>query len=179
MSTEYIKRHRAPPKEDALVLIAVDTGGKNKQELDQTRIWAAPTASPETSTVLEGILGRWGGLWLPVRERTLTAVTQEKYLLFLCFHLFSSFFWIFFLFSSLCCSCWFYWHYDILFSFWVFFNHPFFCCYKHLPLFFFFNFNFFKPIIIFTFIPLFAFPIVLVPFQLIFSVYKSSLPTSI
>ena len=38
----------------------------------------------------------------------------------------------------------------------------------------FFNFNFFKPIIIFsTFIPLLVFPTILFPFQLIFNVYKS------
>ena len=34
--------------------------------------------------MLEGILGSWGGQWRPARERTLTAVTQEKHLLFLC-----------------------------------------------------------------------------------------------
>ena len=59
-----------------------------------------PTAGPETSTVLEGILERWGGLWLPVRERTLKAVTQVTHLLFLCFNLFCIFFWILFYFSS-------------------------------------------------------------------------------
>ena len=48
---------RAPTKEYAQVLIAVDIGGKNTQE-DQIRISAAPAADPETSTVLEGILGR-------------------------------------------------------------------------------------------------------------------------
>ena len=44
-------------KENALVLIAVDIGGKNTQESDQIRIWAVPTAGPEISTVLESILG--------------------------------------------------------------------------------------------------------------------------
>ena len=45
---------------------------------------------------------------------------------------------------------------------------------------FFFNFNFLKSINIFsTFIPLFTFPTLLFPLQLIFNVYKSSLPTSI
>ena len=74
---EYIKGHwELPQKKNALVLIAVDTGLKNIQEKDQIRIWAAPTEGPETSIVLEGILGRQGGLWLPVRERTLAAVTQ-------------------------------------------------------------------------------------------------------
>ena len=34
---------------------------------------------------------RWGGLWLPVRERTLITVTQEKHLLFLYFDLFCRF----------------------------------------------------------------------------------------
>ena len=43
-----------------------------------------------------------------------------------------------------------------------------------------FFFLIFKPIIIFsTFIPLFAFPTVLFPLQLIFNVYKSSLSISI
>ena len=78
----------APTKENTLVLIAVDIGGKNTQKSDQIRTWAAPTAGPETSTVLEDILERWGELWLPARERTLIAVTQEKYILFLCFDVF-------------------------------------------------------------------------------------------
>ena len=46
-----------PTKENTLVLIAVDVGGKNTQESDQIRIWAVPTAGPEISTVLESILG--------------------------------------------------------------------------------------------------------------------------
>ena len=45
-------------KESALVLIVVNIGGKNTQELDQIRICTAPTAGPEISSVLEGILGR-------------------------------------------------------------------------------------------------------------------------
>ena len=88
----YERPLEASTKDNALALIAVDTGGKNTQEWDQIRIWTAPTAGPEISTMLEGILGRWGGLWRSVRERTLTAVTQEKHLLFLCFHLFCRFF---------------------------------------------------------------------------------------
>ena len=36
----------------------MDIGGKNTQEEDQIRIWAAPTAGPEISTVLEDILRR-------------------------------------------------------------------------------------------------------------------------
>ena len=36
---QYIKGHlRAPTKENALVLIAVDTGGKNTEDEDQIRI---------------------------------------------------------------------------------------------------------------------------------------------
>ena len=54
----YKRSLRAPAKENALVLIAVDTGGKNTEEQDQMRIRAAPTPGPEISTVLEGILGR-------------------------------------------------------------------------------------------------------------------------
>ena len=38
----------------------------------------------------------------------------------------------------------------------------------------FFNFNFFKPIIIFLHLFLFAFPTVLFPLQLIFNIHKSS-----
>ena len=106
---------RAPTKENSLVLIAEDTGGKNIEKWDQIWIWAAPTVGLEISTVLEGILGKWGGLSLPARGRTLTAVTQEKHFLFLCFDLFCIFFWIFFLFfpSPSHCSCRFYWHYGI------------------------------------------------------------------
>ena len=108
----YKRSLRTPTKENAVVQIAADTGGKNREEQDQIRIWAAHTAGPEISTVLEGILGRWGELWLPVREWTLTAMTQEKHLLLLFFDLFCRFFWIFFPFSFpfplLCYSCQFY-----------------------------------------------------------------------
>ena len=85
---------RAPSKENALVLRAGDNGGKHTHSRTKIRTWAAPTISP--MAVLEGILGRWGGLWLPARERTLTAVTQGKHLFFLCFDLSCRFFWIFF-----------------------------------------------------------------------------------
>ena len=54
----YKRPLRAPTKENALALIAVDIGDKNTQEQDQMRICAAATAGPEISTVLEGILGR-------------------------------------------------------------------------------------------------------------------------
>ena len=47
---------RAPTKETALVLIAVDIGGKNTQDWRQIRDSVAPTAGPETSTELEGTL---------------------------------------------------------------------------------------------------------------------------
>ena len=67
------------------------------------RVWAAPTADPDTSPVLACILGRQGGLWLPTRERMLTAETQERHLLFLYFDcsvvasgFFFLFHWIFF-----------------------------------------------------------------------------------
>ena len=49
---------RAPKKENTLVLIAVDTRGKNTQAQDQIRIGAALTVGPETKKELEGILGR-------------------------------------------------------------------------------------------------------------------------
>ena len=56
----YKRSLRDPTKENSLVLIAVDIGGKNTEEQDQIRIEAAPTAGPEMSTVLEDILGRGG-----------------------------------------------------------------------------------------------------------------------
>ena len=130
-----------------------------------------------------------------MRERTQTAVTQEKHWLFLCFDLFCRFFWNFFFpFSprsvvvvnfigtmNLI---------KLLISLFLFFlSHIFYYCYKPLPLCWAFAvlgsflnlfFPFYKPIIIFsTLIPLFAFPTVLFPLQLIFNIYKSSLSTSI
>ena len=54
----YKRSLRAPTKENALALIAVDIGSKNTQEKDQIRIGAASTAGPEIRTVLDGILGR-------------------------------------------------------------------------------------------------------------------------
>ena len=74
-----------PTKDNTLILTAVNIGGKNTQEKNQMRVWAAPTAGPETSLVLEGIFRRWGGLWFPARESLLTMETQEKHLLFLHF----------------------------------------------------------------------------------------------
>ena len=68
----YERPLRVPAEENALALMTVGIGGKNTQEQDQVRIWAAPTAGPETSTVLEGILGRW------VRERILTGGDSRK-----------------------------------------------------------------------------------------------------
>ena len=53
---------RAPTKENALVLIAVDIEGKNTRSRTRLDYEMHPTAGPETSTVLEGILGRWSGL---------------------------------------------------------------------------------------------------------------------
>ena len=118
------KSLRAATKENSLT--SSDSCGPWRQE--HTGVgpdWnlSCPT-SPEISTVLEGILGRWGGLWLPATERTLTAVTQEKHLLFLCFDLFCRIFRNF-VFIPLCCSCWFYWHYEIQLSFFFFFQSHF------------------------------------------------------
>ena len=90
----YKRTLRAPTKESTLIQIAVDIGGKNTLEQDRFRIWAAPIAGPEISTVLEDILGRWDGLWLPA----VTVLTQEKHLLFLGFDLFYRVFWNFFFF---------------------------------------------------------------------------------
>ena len=77
------------------------------------------------------------------RGKGLTAVTQEKHLLLLCFDLICRFFWIFFFTLSTTttphCSCWFYWHYEIELSFWAFFqffplSHIFCSCYIPLHL---------------------------------------------
>ena len=54
----YKRSLRTPTKENAVVQIAADTGGKNREEQDQISISAAHTAGPEISTVLEGVLGR-------------------------------------------------------------------------------------------------------------------------
>ena len=54
----YKRPLRAPTKENALVLIAVNIGGRNTEEKDEIRISAAPTAGPEINTVLERILRR-------------------------------------------------------------------------------------------------------------------------
>ena len=72
---------RVSTEEKALAQANVDIGVKNMQEQDTIRVWAAPAAGPEMSSVLEGILGRRGGLWLTVRM--LTAEIQGKHLLFL------------------------------------------------------------------------------------------------
>ena len=71
-----------------------------------------PHRKPEMSTVLQGTLGRWGGLWLPARERTLIAVTQEKHYFHILTCLVDSFGFIF-LFYLFCCSCQFYRHDEI------------------------------------------------------------------
>jgi len=67
-----------------------------------------------------------------------------------------------------------------LWSFPFFFFPPFFLC-PFLFLFYFYNFNFyfFNLLYFSTYIPLFAFPTVLFPLELILNVYKSSLSTSI
>ena len=114
---EYIKGHWGSPRRKRTSADSCGPGGEDTQERGQIRIWAAPSAGSETSRVL-GILGRRGGLWLPARERTLTAVTQEKHLLFLCCNLFCV---LFFFFPSLCCSCQFYSHCEIWLSLWAFF----------------------------------------------------------
>ena len=54
----YKRTRRSPTKENALVLIAVDVGGKNTQDKGQIRIRATPTTGSEVNTVFEGILGR-------------------------------------------------------------------------------------------------------------------------
>ena len=56
----YKRTVRAPTKENTIVLIAVDNGGEDIQEQDQSL--SCPTAGPETSAVLESIPERQGGL---------------------------------------------------------------------------------------------------------------------
>ena len=131
----YKRSLRAPTKENALVLIAVDIGGKNTEEEDQIRIRAAPTAGPEISTVLEGILGRWSGLWLQRGKGLCTAVTPENiyYSYVLTYYVDSLDFFPFF---PPILELSFYWHYEIELRFWALFflSHIFYCCYKPLPL---------------------------------------------
>ena len=181
---------RAPTKENTLVLIAVDIGGKNTQEKDQVRNWAAPTASPEISTMLGGILGRRGGLWLPARETTLDSIDSRK-IFTLCFDLLCRFFWIFFSFfflsfftlSVVVVDVYGTMKSNLVLSLLFFFSVIFFiavinlCLYVGLWQFcaisLSFNFLIFKPIIIFfTFITLLAFPTILFHLQLLFNVYK-------
>ena len=73
---EIWKVTEAPPGENAPVLTAVDLEARTHRSRARLDL-SCPLRGPETSTVL-GILGRQGGLWLPARERALTAVTQEK-----------------------------------------------------------------------------------------------------
>ena len=49
----YERPLRAPPRGNTLVPIAVDIGGNNTERQDQIRIWAASTAGPEISSVME------------------------------------------------------------------------------------------------------------------------------
>jgi len=120
-------------------------------------------------------------------------VTPEKHLLFLCFDLLCRFFWIFFSFSTPVVVVNFIGIMKSKFLSFLFFSVTFFiaainlCLYVGLLQFcgvflfylsLFFNFYFFKPIIIFFYIYSFVFPIVLFPLQLIFNVCKSSLSTS-
>ena len=127
-----------------------------------------------------------------MRERTLAAVSEEKHLLFLFFDLFCRF--IFFFLSppsfvvvdfiGTMKSNEAFELFLLLVAFFIVVIKL--CLYVGVLqffgnfLFFFFLILIFKPIIIFsTFIPLFVFPTVLSPLQLIFNVYKSSLSTSI
>ena len=47
-----------PTEEKAVALADMHFGGKNTRQYDHIRVWAVPTAGPESSPVLEGILGR-------------------------------------------------------------------------------------------------------------------------
>jgi len=133
----YKRTLRAPTKENALVLTAVDIGGKNLHSRARLESELSPQQVQRSAQCWGGILGRWGGLWLPARERTLTAVTREN-VLFLHFDLFCRFFWIFFfLFTPTVVVVDFIGTmksnsaFEFLFSF---LSHIFYCCYKSLPL---------------------------------------------
>ena len=126
---------------------------------------------------------------------TLTAVTQDKNILFFCFDLLCRIFWI----PTPCCSCRFYWHYEIYWSFWALFFLKFFIAFINVSLllrwafevlwsfpfifllsFFNFSFSFFLTYYYYsTFVTLFAFLTVLFPLQLIININKSSLSTSV
>ena len=134
-------------------------------------------------------------MWLPERERTLTAVTQEK-TLFLFFDLFCRFFWIPRLpATTSVVVVYFIGTKKSNLAFELFFSSvTFFTVVKNLCLYvgllqfcgvflfsfsLFFNFNFLNLLFFSTLIFLFAFPTVLFPLQLLFNVYKSSLATCI
>ena len=113
---------RAPTKENLLILAAVDRRGKNTQEQGQMRLWAVPTAGPEKSPVLEGIIGRQKWTVTHREGKDIYNWYLRKELLFLYFDWFCSWFWSFFLlFFPLCCwGCWFYYYYSLYLSFWEF-----------------------------------------------------------
>ena len=107
---EYTFRHRS----------ACRTASERRQEyLPSSKEYTEPHKTVETMGENRSNTSNVG-LWLPARERTLTAVNQ-RHLLFLCFDLLCSFFWIFsffilflfFLPAPPCCSCQVYWHYEI------------------------------------------------------------------
>ena len=83
-------------------------------------MWVSPTACPEISTMMKNIRRRWGRLWFQARERTVTAVTQDKHVL-LYFDLFCRLPWISVFFFPFpppqCLNCRFYLHYKISWSF--------------------------------------------------------------
>ena len=90
--------------------MALYIGGKNTQEEEKIRIWAAPTAGPEISTVLGGILEKWvdccdsqwgEGLW----QQWLKKNTFYSYVLTCSVDSFG--------FPLFCFSCQFYWLYEI------------------------------------------------------------------
>ena len=97
---EYIKSHWELPQRKMQKLWWLWTL-EARTHRSRTRLESEqPPQQVQRPAALEGTLGEWGGLWLPVRERTLTEVIQEKHLLFLCFD-FYSFFWIFLFFFPL------------------------------------------------------------------------------
>ena len=90
----YKRTLRAPTKENALVLIAVTLQARTDRS--RTRLESeTPLQQVQRSATVGGHPREVRWTVLPVRERTLSAETQEKHLLFLCFDLFCRFFQIF------------------------------------------------------------------------------------
>ena len=107
----YKRSLRVPTKENTLVLIAVDIGGKNTQDWRQIRAWVAPTAGPEISSV-GGHPREVRGTVTPSEGKDSDSSDSRKtFIILIFFDLFYRFFQIFLF--PLYCSYWYNWHYEI------------------------------------------------------------------